>query len=70
MKATLSQLRRETIRILGPVIHASQKVLITEHGRKIATIVPIVEQDRKRALQMLTAIGLVEMLDLRLVSIC
>ena len=65
MKATLSQLRRETIRILGPVIHASQKVLITEHGRKIATIVPIVEPDRKRALQMLTAIGLVEKPDLR-----
>jgi antitoxin (DNA-binding transcriptional repressor) of toxin-antitoxin stability system len=65
MKATLSQLRRETIRILGPVIHASQKVLITEHGRKITTIVPIVEPDRKRALQMLTAIGLVEKPDLR-----
>ena len=65
MRATLTQLRRETSRILGPVIHASQKVLITEHGRKIATIVPIVEPDRKRALQMLTAIGLVEKPDLR-----
>jgi antitoxin (DNA-binding transcriptional repressor) of toxin-antitoxin stability system len=65
MKATLSQLRRETSRILGLVIHASQKVLITEHERKIATIVPIVEPNRKRALQMLTAIGLVEMPDLR-----
>jgi len=63
MKATLTQLRRETSRILGPVIHASQKVLITEHGRKIATIVPIVEPDRQRALQMLTAIGPVEMHD-------
>jgi antitoxin (DNA-binding transcriptional repressor) of toxin-antitoxin stability system len=40
-------------------------VLITEHGRKIATIVPIVEPDRKRALQMLTAIGPVEMPDRR-----
>ncbi len=49
----------------SPVIHASKKVLITEHGRKIATIVPIVEPDRKRALQMLTAIGPVEMPDRR-----
>ena len=65
MKATLTQLRRETSRILGPVIHAAQKVLITEHGRKIATIVPIVEPDRKRALQMLAAIGPVEMPDRR-----
>jgi len=61
MQATLTELRRETSRILGPVIHASQKVLITEHGRKIAAIVPIAEPDRKRALQMLTAIGPVEM---------
>lgn len=61
MQATLTELRRETSRILGPVIHASQKVLITEHGRKIAAIVPISEPDRKRALQMLTAIGPVEM---------
>jgi prevent-host-death family protein len=61
MQATLTELRRETSRILGPVIHASQKVLITENGRKIAAIVPISEPDRKRALQMLTAIGPVEM---------
>jgi len=61
MQATLTELRRETSRILGPVIHASQKVLITEHGRKIAAIVPMAEPDRKRALQMLTAIGPVEM---------
>ena len=65
MGATLTQLRRETSRILGSVINASQKVLITEHGRKIATIVPIVEPDRNSALQMLTAIGPVEMPDRR-----
>jgi prevent-host-death family protein len=61
MKATLDELRRETSRILGPVIHASQKVLITEHGRQVAAIVPIAEPDRKRALLMLAAIGPVEM---------
>ena len=61
MKATLTELRRETSRILGPVIHASKKVLLTEHGRNIAAIVPMVEPDRKRALRLLAAIGPVEM---------
>jgi len=61
MKATLTELRRETSRILGPVIHASKKVVLTEHGRNIATIVPMVEPDRKRALRLLAAIGPVEM---------
>jgi antitoxin (DNA-binding transcriptional repressor) of toxin-antitoxin stability system len=61
MKATLTELRRETSRILGPVIHASKKVVLTEHGRNIAAIVPLVEPDRKRALRLLTSIGPVEM---------
>lgn len=61
MKATLTELRRETSRILGPVIHASKKVVLTEHGRNIAAIVPIVEPDRKRALRLLASIGPVEM---------
>ena len=60
MKATLTELRRETSRILGPVIHASKKVVLTEHGRSIAAIVPMVEPDRKRALRLLAAIGPVE----------
>ena len=61
MKATLTELRRETSRILGPVIHASKKVVLTEHGRNIAAIVPMVDPDRKRALRLLAAIGPVEM---------
>lgn len=61
MKATLTELRRETSRILGPVVHASKKVILTEHGRNIAEIVPLVEPDRKRALSMLAAIGPVQM---------
>ncbi len=61
MKATLTELRRETSRILGPVIHASKKVVLTEHGRNIAAIVPMVVPDRKRALRLLASIGPVEM---------
>ena len=61
MKATLTELRRETSRILGPVIHASRKVVLTEHGREVAAIVPMVEPNRKRALRMLAAIGPVDL---------
>lgn len=61
MKATLTELRRETSRILGPVIHASQKVVLTEQGREVAAIVPMMEPDRKRALRMLAAIGPVDL---------
>jgi prevent-host-death family protein len=61
MKATLTELRRETSRILGPVIHASQSVVITEHGRNIAAIVPMITPDRKRAIKILAAIGPVDM---------
>lgn len=61
IKATLTELRRETSRILAPVIHASKKVVLTEHGRNIAAIVPMVEPDRKRALRLLASIGPVEM---------
>jgi prevent-host-death family protein len=63
MKASLTELRRETSRILGPVVHASKKVILTEHGRNIAAIVPLVEPDRKRAIRMLAAIGPVKMLE-------
>lgn len=61
MKATLTELRRETSRILGPVIHGSRKVVLTEHGREVAAIVPMMEPDRKRALRMLAAIGPVDL---------
>jgi len=57
MKATLTELRRETSKVMGPVIHASKKVVLTEHGREVASIIPIVAPDRKRAMQMLAAIG-------------
>jgi len=57
MKATLTELRRETSKVMGPVIHACKKVVLTEHGREIASIIPIVSPDRKRAMQMLAAIG-------------
>jgi antitoxin (DNA-binding transcriptional repressor) of toxin-antitoxin stability system len=40
MQATLSQLHRETRRIVRPVIHAGKEVLLTDFGKPVARIVP------------------------------
>jgi antitoxin (DNA-binding transcriptional repressor) of toxin-antitoxin stability system len=40
MQATLSQLHRETRRIVRPVIHAGKEVLLTDFGKSVARIVP------------------------------
>jgi len=61
MNATLTELRRETSRILRPVIHGAQTVTLTEHGQMVAEICPKTSPDRKRALELLTAVGPVEL---------
>jgi prevent-host-death family protein len=40
MQATLSQLHRETSRIIRPVIHGGEEVVLTEFGKPVARIVP------------------------------
>lgn len=40
MQATLSQLHRETRRIVRPVIHGGEEVVLTDFGRPVARIVP------------------------------
>jgi antitoxin (DNA-binding transcriptional repressor) of toxin-antitoxin stability system len=40
MRATLSELHRETRRIIRPVIHAGEEVLLTDFGKPVARIVP------------------------------
>jgi len=61
MNATLTELRRETSRVLRPVIHGAKTVTLTEHGQEVAIISPKSSPDRKRALELLTAIGPVEL---------
>jgi antitoxin (DNA-binding transcriptional repressor) of toxin-antitoxin stability system len=61
MHATLTELRRETSRVLRPVIHGSKTVTLTEHGQKVAEISPKTTPDRTRALELLAAIGPVEL---------
>ena len=40
MHATLSQLHRETRRIVRPVIHGGEEVVLTDYGKPVARIVP------------------------------
>ena len=40
VKATLTELRRETGRVLGTVVHGKEAVELTEHGETVADIQP------------------------------
>ena len=40
IKATLSQLHRETRRVIRPVIHGGEEVVLTDFGKPVARIVP------------------------------
>ncbi len=57
MKATLTELRRDTSRVIRPVIHAAKRVVLTEHGQEVAEILPRVRPDRARAIELLASIG-------------
>jgi antitoxin (DNA-binding transcriptional repressor) of toxin-antitoxin stability system len=43
MHATLSQWHRETRRIVRPVIHGGEEVVITDFGKPVARIVPYMQ---------------------------
>jgi len=60
MRATLTELRRDTSNVIRPAIHAGETVVLTEHGEPCAEIVPVRRMDRKQALQDLVAIGPVD----------
>jgi len=62
MNATLTELRRQTSKVVRPVIHGGQKVTLTEYGKKCAEIVPLRKIDRRAASEALLAIGPVEFL--------
>jgi prevent-host-death family protein len=62
MKATLTELRRETSKVVRPVIHGGGKITLTEHGQPCAEIIPLRKIQRRAACQALMAIGPVEFL--------
>jgi prevent-host-death family protein len=62
VKATLTQLRRDTSKVVRPVIHGGEKLTLTEHGQPCAEIIPWEKIDRHAACHALMAIGPVEFL--------
>jgi antitoxin (DNA-binding transcriptional repressor) of toxin-antitoxin stability system len=61
MEATLTQLRRQTRKVLRPVLQGARRVVLTEHGEAVAEISPKSSPDRVRALELLRAIGPVKL---------
>ena len=62
VKVTLSELHRETAKVVHPVIHAGEEVTITDNGQPCAKIVPVKKPvDRKAALALLRTMGPIEL---------
>jgi prevent-host-death family protein len=61
MKATLTELHRDTAKLVRPVIHDGRKLTLTDRGEPCAQIVPVSKVDRKAALTSLRSIGSVAM---------
>jgi prevent-host-death family protein len=60
VKATLTQLRRDTAKVVRPVVHGGEKLMLTEHGQPCAEMIPLRKIDRRAACQDLIALGPVE----------
>ena len=65
MTATLTELHRDTSKVVRTAIRDGEKVVLTEHGEPCAELVPVRKLDRKQALQDLIAIGPVDFLPRR-----
>lgn len=61
VEATLTELHRDTAKLVRPVIHGGRKLTLTDRGEPCAEIVPVEKVDRKAALKSLRSIGPVEM---------
>jgi antitoxin (DNA-binding transcriptional repressor) of toxin-antitoxin stability system len=57
--ATLTELRRDTSKVIRPAIHAGETVVVTEHREQCAEIIPVRKIDWKQALRDLMATGAV-----------
>jgi antitoxin (DNA-binding transcriptional repressor) of toxin-antitoxin stability system len=62
MADDLAQLRRDTAKIVRPMIDDGEKLMLTEHGQPCAEIIPLRKIDRRTACQDLMAIGPVDFL--------
>jgi prevent-host-death family protein len=60
VEATLTELARKTREVVRPV-QAGKEVILTEHGKPIAKIVPIRKSDRKRLAEAMMSLGPIEL---------
>ena len=61
MTATLTELRRDTSKVVRPAIHAGQTVVLTEHGEPCAKIVPVRKIDRKALCELIRSMGHIDL---------
>ncbi len=61
MRATLTELRRQTTKFVRPVINGQGNLTVTEHGQPCLQVVPVPRIDRKAALEALRAMGPVKL---------
>jgi antitoxin (DNA-binding transcriptional repressor) of toxin-antitoxin stability system len=61
MEATLTELHRETAKVVRPVIHGGQKLTLTDRGVPCAEIVRARKVDRKALLALIRSIGPVDL---------
>lgn len=57
----MTELRRDTTRLLRPVIDEGERLVVTERGEPCAEIIPLPALDLAEALRDLRAIGPVEL---------
>jgi prevent-host-death family protein len=60
MKATLTELRRNSAKVIKPVVNRRKKVTLTDRGEPVAEIVPCQKVDYAQAWKDLIAIGPVD----------
>ena len=62
VKATLTELHRDTAKLVRPVIDSQKTLVITERGEARAKIVPLPKKpDRKKALAVLRSMAALEL---------
>jgi len=61
MSSSLTELRRQTRKVIRPVIAGRKTVSLTDHGREVARIVPRQPVNYEQACRDLIAIGPVKL---------
>lgn len=61
MQATLTELKQEPAKVIRPVIHGGETLILTDGGQEVATITSRRKVDYAQACRDLIAIGPVEL---------